>query len=136
MAGIRLGYGICSNQHIIDMIYNAGQPWSVSVIAQKCGVAAVKEREYVKQTQLLIMENKKYLMEQMSLLGLRVFDSEANYILFKCENKLLHRELEKYGILIRSCSNYVGLDDTYFRIAVKAKEDNEYLINSLERIIK
>jgi len=134
MAGIRLGYGICSNQHIIDSLYSAGQPWNVSVVAQKCGIAAIKETGYVMQTKLLIKENREYLIEQLSLLGMKVFKSKANYILFKTENKLLDRELEKDGILIRSCSNYVGLDDTYFRIAVKSVDDNEYLINCLKKI--
>lgn len=134
MAGIRLGYGICSNKDIIDRIYNAGQPWNVSIIAQKCGVAALKEREYVRQTQRIIKQNREYLMSQLSLLGFKVFESKANYILFKSENKLLHRELEKCGILIRPCNNYIGLDDTYFRIAVKSKEDNEYLVKSIKHI--
>lgn len=135
MAGIRLGYGICSNQIIIDSLYSAGQPWSVSVVAQKCGIAAIKETEYVIQTKLLIKENREYLMSQLSLFGIKVFKSKANYILFKSENKLLHRELEEYGILIRSCGNYIGLDDTYFRIAVKSKEDNEYLVKCLKKIM-
>jgi len=135
MAGIRLGYGICSNKDIIDRIYNAGQPWNVSVVAQKCGIAVLKETEYVRQTKMIIKQNREYLMAELRLLGLKLFESKANYILFKSKNKLLHRELEKYGILIRPCNNYMGLDDTYFRIAVKAREDNEYLIKSLERIL-
>jgi histidinol-phosphate/aromatic aminotransferase/cobyric acid decarboxylase-like protein len=135
IAGIRLGYGVCSNKDIVDRIYNAGQPWNVSVIAQKCGIAAINEIEYVKQTKIIVKQNREYLMSELSLLGLKVFEAKANYILFKCENKLLNPELEKYGILIRSCGNYVGLDDTYYRIAVRAKEDNEYLIQSMEKIM-
>lgn len=135
MAGIRLGYGLCSNKDIIDRLYKAGQPWNVSVIAQKCGVAALKVTEYVTQTKLVIKENREYLISKLKLLGLKVFESKANYILFKTENKILQHELEKCGILIRSCGNYVGLNDTYFRIAVKTKEDNEYLIRSMEQYL-
>jgi len=136
MAGIRLGYGLCSNKAIIERLYKAGQPWNVSVVAQKCGVAALKETEYVRQTKLLIKENRVYLMLQLSLLGLKVSESKANYILFKTEKKHLLHELEKYGIMIRSCGNYIGLNDKYFRIAVKSKEDNEYLIECLNKIFK
>jgi len=135
MAGIRLGYGLCSNKDIIDRLYKAGQPWNVSVIAQKCGIAALKETEYVTQTKMLIKENREYLISKLKLLGLKVFESQANYILFKTKNKLLQHELEKCGILIRSCGNYVGLNDTYFRIAVKAKEDNEHLVRSMEQYL-
>jgi threonine-phosphate decarboxylase len=134
MAGIRLGYGICANKDTIDRINDVGQPWNVSIIAQKCGIAAIKEVEYVRQTKMLIKQNREYLMAEVSLLGLKVFEAKANYILFKSENKLLHLELEKYGILIRPCNNYVGLNDAYFRIAVKGKEDNEYLIKNMKKI--
>ncbi len=132
MAGIRLGYGICSNKDTIDRLYKAGQPWNVSVIAQKCGVEALKDTEYVRQTKMIIKQNREYLMSELRLLGLKVFESKANYILFRTEDKHLSRKLEKCGILIRSCGNFRGLDNTYFRIAVKAKEDNEYLITTLK----
>ncbi|QNU67085.1 aminotransferase class I/II-fold pyridoxal phosphate-dependent enzyme [Ruminiclostridium herbifermentans] len=136
MAGIRLGYGICYNKNVIEKIHSIGQPWSVSVIAQKCGVAALKENQYVSKTKNIIKENREYLIEQLRLLGLGVFNSEANYILFKSGNKHLQKTLEKQGILIRCCDDFIGLNDSFFRIAVKAREDNEYLINSLEKIMK
>lgn len=136
MAGIRLGYGICSNKELIDRIYNQGQPWNVSVVAQKCGVIALKERDYVNQTKIIIKQNREYLIKNLKLVGFKVFNSEANYILFKTKNKFLQRNLEKEGILIRSCSNYIGLDDSYFRIAVKTQEENEYFIKTLKKILK
>lgn len=135
MAGIRLGYGICADKKIISNMNDAGQPWNVSLVAQKCGVAALKEYEYVKRTRILIGENRDYLMKNLKLMGIKVFESMANYILFKSENRHLHRELEKEGILIRSCGNYVGLNDFYFRMAVKLKDDNEYFIKSMNRIL-
>lgn len=136
MAGIRLGYCICSNSEIGDSVYNQGQPWSVSVAAQKCGIAALNETEFVNQTKIIIKQNREYLIHNLKLLGLNVYNSKANYILFKSENKNIQSELEKNGILIRSCANYKGLKDTFFRIAVKLKEDNEYLIKCLASILK
>ncbi len=136
MAGIRLGYGICSDKEVAWKIRSIGQPWNVSVIAQKCGVAALTETDYVKKTKKIIKEYREYLIEKLRLLGLEVFNSEANYILFKSENKHLQRALEKQGILIRSCADYIGLNDSFFRIAVKEREDNEYLIKCLEKILK
>ena len=136
MAGIRLGYGVCSNKEVIEKIHSAGQPWNVSVIAQKCGVAALKDYNYIRRTKITIRQNREYLIERLRILGLKVFNSEANYILFKSENKLLQSALEKEAILIRSCANYIGLNDSFFRIAVKGREDNEYLVKSLEKILK
>ena len=135
MAGIRLGYGICADTDMINRLCSVGQPWSVSVVAQKCGVAALKELEYVRRTRLLIDENRRYLIEKLRDLGLEVFDSKANYIIFRTNHKTILKDLERFGILIRTCGNYVGLDDTYYRIAVKSREDNEYLIECIKKAL-
>ena len=44
--------------------------------------------------------------------------------------------LEQDGILIRSCANYPGLNEDYYRIAVKKHEHNQKLIEALERYLK
>lgn len=36
-----------------------------------------------------------------------------------------------HGILIRDASNFAGLDDTYFRIAVQTPAENNQLINAI-----
>lgn len=134
MAGIRLGYMLCSNEHILNKVSNIGQPWSVSTVASKCGVAALDEEDYVNKTKLYIKENREYLIKELINLGYKVFPSQVNYILFKSEDSTIKEKLEHYGILIRSCSNYKILDEKYFRIAVKSKEYNEYLIKCLKNI--
>lgn len=136
MAGIRLGYGICSRVEITDKLINVGQPWSVSAIAQTGGIAALNEAEFVEQTKALIQTNRDYLIKELSLLGLRVFDSHTNYILFKIEDREMFNKLLPYGILIRACGNFIGLDDSYYRIAVKSARDNEYLIQCLKQELR
>lgn len=136
MAGLRLGYAISSNPAITDILSASGQPWSVSAVAQKCGIAALGEAGYLSETGRLIKENREYIAAGLKRLGMKVYQAAAgtNYILFRTEKAKLAEELEQYGILIRSCGNYKGLDGRYFRIAVKAKADNEYLIECLNEI--
>ena len=134
MAGIRLGYMLCSNKSILSKVSNIGQPWSVSTVASKCGVAALDEVDYVNKTKLYIKNNREYLKKELEALGYKVFPSQVNYILFKSKDTSIKEKLEYYGILIRSCSNYKVLDNKYFRIAVKSRSDNEYLISCLKEI--
>ena len=134
MAGIRLGYLMCSNKGILSKISGIGQPWSVSTVASKCGVAALAEVGYVLRTKEYIKENREYLIKELINLGYKVFKSEVNYILFRTKNTMIKEKLEERGVLIRSCSNYRNLNDTYFRIAVKSREDNFYLISCLKEI--
>ena len=45
-------------------------------------------------------------------------------------------ELLKHNILIRSCKNYNGLDNSYYRAAVRTHEENSILIKSLMNIFE
>ncbi len=38
MAGVRLGYCLCSNTALLDQMQAAGQPWAVSSLAQAAGL--------------------------------------------------------------------------------------------------
>lgn len=136
MAGIRLGYMICSNDSINQSVMGTLQPWSVSTVAMKGGVAALKEHEYVRETKRMIKINREYLKLELKTLDplIKVFDSSANYILFKAADLSLAQKLKEEKILIRSCGNYIGLDKSYFRIAVKSAEDNRTLISCLKEL--
>lgn len=141
MAGFRLGYGICSNLNLLASISATGQPWSVSIPAQIAGVQALGEREYLEETRKLISFEKQYLIKELEKLKIKVYRGAANYLFFKIPNITCKKEEEQFqkallqkGILIRSCSNYAGLDSSYFRIAVKLHKDNCRLIEALQQI--
>lgn len=59
MAGLRLGYALCSNEDVLTKICQVRQPWSVSGLAQRAGIAALKETEYVLKTRKLVHEQRK-----------------------------------------------------------------------------
>ena len=40
------------------------------------------------------------------------------------------------GILLRNCGNYAGLDDTWYRIAVRTRTDNQRLIEAREDVLR
>ena len=120
-----------ANNIINNKIDNALQPWSVSTVAIKAGTAALKEKEYVLETKRYVKENRDYLIDELKKAGFTVFESKANYIFFKSNSDDLDKKLVQYGILIRSCKNYRGLSKNYYRIAVKNRKDNQYLIKCL-----
>jgi len=48
----------------------------------------------------------------------------------------LIEELDKRGIRIRSCKNFHGLDDSYYRAAVSSEENNTKLLAAIAAISK
>ena len=65
---------------------------------------------------------------------IRIFSSDANYLLLKTDIDLYKGLLER-GILIRDCSDYRGLGRGYYRIAVSTAENNDRFCEELRELI-
>ena len=135
LAGIRLGYAICCDPIFLNQMRKAGQPWAVSSLAQAAGEAALDETEYVSTLQKMVQTERPWLMGALRQLGMKVIPGEANYLLFYCETPLI-APLRKRGILLRSCANYRGLNENWYRTAVRTHKDNIRLIETLEEVIR
>lgn len=130
MAGLRLGYCVCGSADTAQKIRNCMQSWPVSTAASAAGIAALGIKGFAERTRGYIAIEREYLKEMLRLSGCKVFDSRANYVFFKCDPGLDEKLLNK-GILIRNCSNYYGLREGFYRIAVRTHEENEMLSDRL-----
>ncbi|MDR0906539.1 MAG: threonine-phosphate decarboxylase CobD [Oscillospiraceae bacterium] len=135
MPGIRLGYCISADTELIARLYDAGPPWAVSGVAEACGIAALGERDFAERSRAHTARERARLAGEISRLGFTVFDGAANYLLLKNARETdLAAALAARGILIRSCGNYAGLDDSFYRVAVRSESDNDALIDALTDI--
>ena len=134
MAGVRLGYALSANEDLLDRMRRAGQPWAVSTPAQEAGLAALNETAYVERVRALIGAQRPRLAAGLRALGCRVVEGEANYLLFRCEKPLID-PLRQRGILLRSCGNYRGLDDAWYRTAVRTGPENDRLLAALKEVL-
>ena len=144
MAGLRLGYGIIPNAGLRERLEKFRQPWSVSAPAQAGGVAAFalladhSEGNLLEWTVKSLQTERPRLAEKLEELGFIVYPSQTNYLLFRspdedsCDYK---QGCLEHGILIRACENFEGLNRHYYRVAVRNREENESLIETLKRRI-
>ena len=133
MPGLRLGYGLCADGGLLERMTACGQPWSVSVPAQAAGLQALKEQDYVQRTRALVREERAFLTAGLRKLPLEVYEGAANFIFFRAPGLTdLHRRTESRGVLIRSCGNYRGLTEEYYRVAVRTRGENERLLAALQ----
>lgn len=133
LAGLRLGYAICSGE-IAQKIKEQLPPWNVSVPSQKAGKASLQEKNYLKLSRQLIKGERDFLVNQLEDCGLETFASKANFILFYSAAEDLKDKLLEKGILIRECSDYEGLKKGFYRIAVRRHCENIALIEALRKI--
>ena len=135
--GVRLGYILAGSEEVIDKVNRAGQAWSVSHIAQCAGVAALSDNDYKERVIATVAEELSYMKKEFFRLPVILYDGAANYLFFQTPGITdLDKRLESHGIMIRNCSNYVNLGTDYWRVAVKAHEENEKLMKALRIILK
>ena len=133
MAGLRLGYCLTSDVSLIEDMRRCTQPWAVSTPSQMAGLAALDMPEWTEKARDLLQVERPFLMERMIGLGLHVIVSQCNFILFSSMFDL-SSELQKKGILIRSCSDYLGLNIRYYRVCIGTREQNMMLLNGLKEV--
>lgn len=133
--GIRLGYGMLSDEKLLLKMQTVTQPWNVSVIAQQVGVVATKETDFIEKTRQAIEIEKEYLLQELGKLPVELYGHAANFICFRGEENL-DKKLEQHGILIRNCSNFQGLEEGWYRIAVRNRQDNQLLIQTLKKVFE
>lgn len=134
MAGLRLGYALFGDEKLAESVRKSGQFWSVSAPAQTAGAAALDEKNYLEKTLELVKKEREFLTEKLRNFGFKVYPSEANFILFYTELPLDEMLLSE-KILIRNCANFEGLEQGYFRIAVRSHEENSALVSAIERCL-
>ncbi len=135
--GIRLGY-IISGKSISSELKNLRTPWSVNALSLVVGEFVMDNYSelYINTRELL--DESSYLQERVGHIdGFKVVNSQCNFFLCEiCGGKTaaqLHEFLvEKYGILIRNCSNFRGLSQYHFRLAAQSREENDILIKALQ----
>jgi threonine-phosphate decarboxylase len=129
LAGLRIGYILSSDQTLINAVANTGQCWSVSVPAEVAALAALESIPWLEQSREIIKTERPFLAGELRALGFTVFDSDANFLLFRSETPLLNSLIAK-GILIRNCGNFNGLDERYYRCCIKQGAQNERRITA------
>ena len=135
MPGVRIGYCLSSNTDLLDRMYDTGAPWSVSVVAQECGIQAAQDTEYPARTRKYIAEQRARLEDGLRGLGFFVIPGAANFVLFRNDRiDNLAARLRVRGILIRSCANFAGLDEHWFRVAVRTEAENFVLLHALREL--
>ena len=135
--GARIGYGLCSNNEIMHKINKVIVPWSVNIMASEAIIQGLKEKDYIEKSIVYVKNEKEYLYRALKEINsLKVFEPSVNFIMFKLLIDLdLKSQLIKRKILIRSCDNYIGLSSSFYRVAVRTREENDKLIGELKNVL-
>ncbi|MBP3882643.1 MAG: aminotransferase class I/II-fold pyridoxal phosphate-dependent enzyme [Lachnospiraceae bacterium] len=139
LPGIRLGYLATDNEELRERIRLQQPEWSVSMFAQKAGIAALSSRGYLEEARQAVQAERGYISGQLRELGMKVFDGEAPFVMF-LSSKELYEPLKEKGILIRKCDRIRGIRDRseerghYYRVGIRSHAENVRLMKAIREV--
>lgn len=138
--GLRLGV-LVGDAALVRALEKHKDPWSVNTLAQLAGTAALGDGAYMEETKQLVTREREFLRRAISLIpGLNAFPSDANFLLVKIEAPLTSTRLAEKtaarGVLVRDCSTFSGLGESYIRVAVRTRRENVVLLDTLREIME
>lgn len=159
MAGVRFGYAATGDKVLAGRLRDILQPWPLSrpaVEAGQAGFSLMETGSFQKKTAVYVAGERERLASSLREQGFRVFPSRANYLLFRTEDRrlteiirqggtdrvagpgrtVMGEAMAQKGYPIRECGNYRGLDNSYFRLAVRTKEENAACMAALCEVMR
>ncbi|PTN34490.1 cobyric acid synthase [Desulfonatronum sp. SC1] len=136
LPGLRIG--LAAMDSALATRYRKRSPdWSVNTLAQIAGARCLQDAEFQRESrERTVLERDRFAAALAGMAGLRVFPSEANFLLCRglgpeFDADRLAGKLLGQRIAIRACANFPGLDSSYFRLAVRRPEENDLLLDAL-----
>jgi histidinol-phosphate aminotransferase len=131
LAGLRVGYAVCSDPEIARVVTAAKTPFNVNAAAQIAAVAALEDDAWMRDSVARTIVERERVREALAALGLRVAPSQGNFVFFDCgiESSKLHAELVKEGIIVKAW-NEAGYE-RFVRATIGLPEENDRLIAAL-----
>ena len=132
--GLRLGFAVVE-ENLAQKLNLSKDVWNVNFLAQKAGVAALSDEDFLLKTRVWLAEEQKFFVERLkNLPKVKIFSPTVNFVLFQHEKaEEILQKLRGEKILLRSCKNFVGLDGSYLRSAIRLRKENIFLLNVLEK---
>lgn len=140
--GLRLGVLASADENYIEKIKKTNTIWNINSFAEYfLQIYDKYSKTYNTACDLIAAERKRFSERLSQLPGVRVFPSQANYLMCRLDKgivpeKLASTLLERYNIFIKDLSTKRGFENgNYIRLAVRDTADNDALIAALDAVL-
>lgn len=125
--GLRLG-ALIGDPAVLESM---AIPWSVNHFAEQAGLISLADTAHAQRTREFVRTEREWLAAQ--LIGFGVHESTANYLYLEYPRAAeLTRFALEHKLLLRDCTGWPGLPGSALRIAVRTREQNEYLLKVIQ----
>ena len=130
LAAVRIGF-LITGSVLMGELKKVKPPYNVNAISQSITSVILKDSEIIyKNIERILIEKKHLLQELSNIPGIKIYESEANFILIKAKNvQNMKEKLLERSINVRSFTS--GPLQNCLRITVGSREENQYLLNNI-----
>lgn len=137
--GLRVAYAV-SHLALTASLSESLPPWPITTLASRAVSAALEDQPYAVRSRAENIERRISLHNDLEQLGLFVYPSAANFLLFRLPesidpDRFWQRMIVEHQIVLRSCANYEGLPAGHFRVGVRAPEENVRLSMAISKAL-
>ena len=142
IAGIRAGYAIMHPERVGSLLRN-GYLWNSNGLAEYffrlyCRDDFVDQYDIVRKQ--YILETQLFYRQLEKVPGVRVYPSMANFALVEIlggldADDVVRHLLIRHGVYVRTCSDKIGLEGEYLRIASRGLRDNQRIVDALNDVL-
>lgn len=137
IAGIRAGYAVMSTERVSILLKN-GFLWNSNGLSEYFFRLYTRKEfldEYEKVRIRYIKETQEFISSLQKVPKIKVYGSMANFALVELltgesSDDFVFKMLVKHGIYLRTCSDKIGLEGEFIRMASRKKDENKYILNS------
>jgi histidinol-phosphate aminotransferase len=136
LAGIRLGY-LAGHVDLMTQINKVRPPYNVNTLTAITAELALENYHlFEEQTERMVVDRDLLYQRLNQISALRVFSSQANFILFRVNDKnpqkasLLADYLYDHHIVIKNLSHLDGLHNC-LRVSIGTSQENDYFYQTL-----
>jgi histidinol-phosphate aminotransferase len=135
LAGVRLGYGVTSDEELTGVLDRVRTPFNVNAVAQTMGLAALADVEHVEKTARHNRKERSRLAATLTEMGARVAPSQGNFLFFSMglPSHAVAEALLAQGVIVKPW-HQAGFSD-FCRITIGSSEANDHFVSALRHLV-
>jgi threonine-phosphate decarboxylase len=141
MPALRVGYAVATAE-TAGRVGAQLPAWPVTTLAAAAAVEAVRDDAYARATLRAVADDRQHLRDRLADIEIETYASAGNFLLLRLpacapdSTELRTRLIRTSRIIVRDCRSFEGMTDGRFiRVAVRARADNERLVEALRWVL-
>ena len=135
LAGLRVGYAVCSDEEIARVVAAAKPPFNVNGAAQVAALAALEDEAWMQDAVARICAERDRVAASVQTLGLRAAPSKTNFLFIDVgqDSAAAAAAFLAEGIIVKPWRES-GFD-TFVRVTIGRLDENDRFLTTLSRLV-